>query len=446
MPFIPNTDDERKEMLAAIGVLNFEELISNIPVELRFKGKMDLPDPLSEMEITSFFNKLVRENAGCNDYISFLGGGAYDHYVPAAIDHVISRSEFYTAYTPYQPEVSQGTLQATYEYQSMIAELTAMDIANASMYDGSSALAEAALMALSPPKRNKILVSKTVNPFYRQVIETYISGQNVILEIIEHEDGITNIHDLKQKINDQTAAVVIQHPNFFGYLEDMVEIGAIAHENGALYITSNDPVSLALLAPPGDYDADIATGEGQALGNSLNYGGPYLGVFAAKEKFLRKMPGRIVGETVDTKNRTGYVLTFQAREQHIRREKATSNICTNQALNALAATVYLALMGRSGLEQVAGASLNNSHYLADKISNLEGFDLKFKKPFFKEFVIHTPIDPDKIIQRMISRNIQPGIDLGKFDYDLRDCLLIAVTEKRTKQEMDQFVDALSSLG
>lgn len=445
MPFIPNTDDERKEMLAAIGVQNFEELISNIPEELRFKGKMDLPDPLSEMEITSFFNKLVRENSGCNDYISFLGGGAYDHYIPAAIDHVISRSEFYTAYTPYQPEVSQGTLQATYEYQSMIAELTAMDVANASMYDGSSALAEAALMSLSSPKRNKILVSKTVNPFYRQVIETYISGQDVVLEFIDHKDGITNIDDLKGKIDDQTAAVIIQHPNFFGCLEDMDEIGAIAHEKGALFITSNDPISLALLEPPGAYDADIATGEGQALGNSLNYGGPYLGVFAAKEKFLRKMPGRIVGQTVDTKNRTGYVLTFQAREQHIRREKATSNICTNQALNALAATVYLALMGRRGLEQVANISLNNSHYLADKISSLDGFDLRFQKPFFKEFVVRTPINPDKIIEQTISRNIQPGIDLSKFDYNLKDCLLIAVTEKRTKQEMDLFVDALRSL-
>ncbi|MBD3287709.1 aminomethyl-transferring glycine dehydrogenase subunit GcvPA [candidate division KSB1 bacterium] len=445
MPFIPNTDDERKEMLAAIGVQNVEELISNIPKDLRFKGKMELPEPVSEMEIASSFHKLVRENTGCNDYTSFLGGGAYDHYIPAAIDHVISRSEFYTAYTPYQPEVSQGTLQATYEYQSMIAELTAMDIANASMYDGSSALAEAALMALTSPKRNKIIVSKTINPLYRRVIETYTSGQDVRLELVDHDGGTTNMDELNRKIDEQTAAVLIQHPNFFGYLEEMQEIAEMAHEKGALFITSNDPISLALLDPPGAYDADIATGEGQALGNSLNYGGPYLGIFTAKEKFLRKMPGRIVGETVDTKNRRGFVLTFQAREQHIRREKATSNICTNQALNALAATVYLALMGRNGLERVATVCLNNSHYLADEISKLDGFELKFQKPFFKEFVVRTPMDPDKIIQRMISQNIQPGISFTKFDYDLKDCLLIATTEKRTREEMDQFIAALRSL-
>jgi len=442
MPFIPNTDDDRKKMLAAIGVKDFNELIANIPEELRFRGTMDLPEPLSEMEISSHIINLVKKNSGCNDNITFLGGGAYDHYIPAAIDHIISRSEFYTAYTPYQPEVSQGTLQATYEFQSMIAELTAMDVANASMYDGSSALAEAALMAFSESGRKKILISKAVNPLYRQVIATYTEGQEIELKYIECNDGTTNLDQLKKLVDDQTAAVMVQHPNFFGCLEEVNELEAIIHKHGAFFIVSVDPMSLAILEPPGVYGADIATGEGQCFGNPLNYGGPYVGLLTAKEKFLRRMPGRIVGTTVDTKGRKGFVLTFQTREQHIRREKATSNICTNQALNALAATVYLALMGKRGLEQVASICLNNSHYLAEQIKKLSGFELKFKKPFFKEFVISTPVNPENIIKHLLTKKIHPGINLSQFDFGLDNCLLIAVTEKRTGDQINQFVDGL----
>jgi len=445
MPFIPNTDEDRKEMLASIGVKNFEELIANIPDELRFKGKLNLPEPLSELEISALLHTKVQKNSGSINYISFLGGGSYDHYVPAAIDHILSRSEFYTAYTPYQPEVSQGTLQAIYEYQSMIAELTAMDVSNASMYDGGSALAEAVLMAISETGRKKVLISEAVNPLYRQVITTYVNGLNISIETINCDNGITDMDHLQKLIDQETAAVVIQHPNFFGCLEEVEEFEQIIHHHKALYITSNDPISLAILKPPGVYGVDIATGEGQCLGNALNFGGPYLGILATKQRFIRKMPGRVAGATVDRHGRKGFVLTFQTREQHIRREKATSNICTNQALNALAATVYLALLGKYGIEKVATLCLNNSHYLTEKIKRIDGFELKFDNPFFKEFVITTPVDPEHIISHLLKKKIKGGINLSKFDLGLTNCLLIAVTEKKTIDQMDILVEALSSV-
>ncbi len=445
MPFIPNTDSDRKAMLERIGVNNFEELISNIPEDLRFKEEFNLPESLSELDIAREVDQRARCNQSATDTISFLGGGAYDHFIPAAVSHIISRPEFYTAYTPYQPEVSQGTLQSIYEYQSMIAELMAMEVANASMYDGGSALAEAALMAVAETRKNKILVSKMVHPYYRQIIRTYCHGQATDIQILEMEDGITSITDLKSKADDQTAAIIIEHPNFLGNLEEVFEISTIAEKIGAMYITSNDPISLGLLEPPGQYDVDIATGEGQCLGNSLNFGGPYLGVFASREKYIRRMPGRIAGATTDKEGRAGYVLTFQTREQHIRREKATSNICTNQALNALAATVYLALMGKQGIREVASLCLQNSHYLAEKIQGLTNFNLAFTSPFFKEFVVRTPVLPDKIIDKLIEHNIFAGIDLTRFDLGIENGLLIAVTEKRTKEEMDMFVEVLSKI-
>lgn len=445
MPFIPNTDADRKAMLERIGVKHFEDLISNIPEDLRFKDEFNLPESLSEMELLREVNQIARCNQSAAESISFLGGGAYDHFVPAAIGHIISRPEFYTAYTPYQPEVSQGTLQAIYEYQSMIAELMGMEVANASMYDGGSALAEAALLALAETRKNKILVSKTVHPYYRQIIKTYCHGQGAEIQIVEMENGITSTSDLKSKADETTAAIIIEHPNFLGHLEEVFEINAIAKETGAMFITSNDPISLGLLEPPGNYGVDVATGEGQCLGNSLNFGGPYLGVFAATEKYIRRMPGRIAGATTDRKGRDGYVLTFQTREQHIRREKATSNICTNQALNALAATVYLALMGKKGIQEVASLCVQNSHYLADKINQLENFELAFTSPFFKEFVVKTPVAPDIIINKLIDQNIFAGIDLTRFDLGIINGLLIAVTEKRTKDELDMFVEVLSKI-
>lgn len=443
MSFIPNTDADRQAMLERIGVKNFEQLISNIPDELRFKQELKLPQPLSELEIAREIHHKMRCNQGVSDAINFLGGGAYDHFIPAAIDHIISRSEFYTAYTPYQPEVSQGTLQAIYEYQSMIAELMNMEVANASLYDGGSALAEAALMAAAETSKNKILISKAVHPHYRQIIRTYCHGQKIEIKLIELDNGISNISDLSAKIDNETAGVIIQHPNFLGNLEEVFEISELTHDKGALLITSNDPISLGILEPPGSCDVDIATGEGQCLGNSLNYGGPYLGILASQFKLIRRMPGRIAGATIDRQGRRGFVLTFQTREQHIRREKATSNICTNQALNALAATVYLALLGKQGIQDVARLCLHNSHYLADQIQKLDGFDLAFSSPFFKEFVITTPVPPAEIIDRLMLQNIYAGIDLSQFDYGIENGLLIAVTEKRSRDEMDIFVEALS---
>ncbi len=444
MPFIPNTDADRKAMFERIGVNNFAELISNIPDELKFKRDLDLPDPVSELEISRIIQKKALSSKSTNDSISFLGGGAYDHFIPAAVNHIISRPEFYTAYTPYQAEVSQGTLQAIYEYQSMIAELMAMKVANASMYDGGSALAEAALMAVSETRRKKILISKSVHPYYCQVIKTYCFGQAIEIELINIEQGRTSLADLRSKIDTDTAAVIIEHPNFLGYLEKVFEISNLVRENKALFITSNDPISLGILEPPGAYDVDIATGEGQCLGNPLNFGGPYLGIFASKQKYVRKMPGRIAGATTDTEGRRGFVLTLQAREQHIRRAKATSNICTNQALNALAATVYLALMGKKGIQNVADLCLQNSHYLADKIAQIGGYKLNFTSPFFKEFVITTPMPPKKIIDALNKKNVFAGIDLSLFDYGLKNEMLVAVTEKRTKDEMDMFVELLSN--
>lgn len=445
MPFIPNTDADRRAMLERIGVKNFEALISNIPDDLKLKQDLKLPDPLSELEITQEIHRKTRCNQSIIDTINFLGGGAYDHYIPAAINHIISRSEFYTAYTPYQPEVSQGTLQSIYEYQSMIAELMNMEVANASMYDGGSALAEAALMAAAETNRNKILVSHAVHPYYRQIIRTYCHGQKIAVELVEIENGITNLTNLASQIDSNTAGVIIQHPNFLGNLEEMVDISRLTHEQGALLITSNDPISLGILEPPGNYDVNIATGEGQCLGNSLNFGGPYLGILATQFKLIRRMPGRIVGATIDSQNRRGFVLTFQTREQHIRREKATSNICTNQALIALAATAYLALMGKQGIQQVASLCLQKSHYLAEQIQQIDGFQLAFSSPFFKEFVVNTPIPPQEIIDKLILHNIYAGIDLSQFDYGLTNGLLVAVTEKRTKAEMDIFIETLKML-
>lgn len=443
MSFIPNTDDDRKQMLAAIGVETFEELIKNIPDDYRLKRELNLPPPLTEFELKNGLNQIAAKNAEASDAVCFLGGGAYDHFIPAAVGHIISRSEFYTSYTPYQAEVSQGTLQAIYEFQTLICELSGMEVANASMYDGGSALAEAALMAINETKRSEILVSRAVNPHYRQIIKTYLHGQGYALKEIPLDDGVTSLDALTSMISDQTAGVILQHPNFFGLLENVFEAESIIHKHGALYITSNDPISLGLLVPPGEYGVDIMTGEGQSLGNALNFGGPYLGLFAIKKEYIRKMPGRLVGATVDRHNRRGFVLAMQTREQHIRREKATSNICTNQALCALAATVYLTLMGQQGIKRVAELCLQSSHKLAQKIQSVEGFELAFKRPFFKEFPIKCPVPPASIIKKLQAKNILAGIDLSQFDYGINDVLLIAVTEKRTTKELEAYSGALA---
>ena len=443
MAFLPHTDADKKDMLKAIGVENFEDLLSDLPAHLLYKGELKLPAPMSEMEVTSHLRRLSQKNENCLDNVSFLGGGAYDHFIPAVVKHILLRSEFYTAYTPYQPEVSQGTLQAIYEYQSLICELTGMDVANASMYDGGSALAEAALLACSFTRRSKVVVSAACHPNYIKIIRTYCYGQGIDVTIIPWDEGTVNVDALSESVDDRTAAVIVQHPNFFGCLEDMPALSELSHKAGALFITSNDPISLSVLQPPGEYGADIATGEGQPLGTPLSLGGPYLGIFAATEKLMRRMPGRIVGRTRDSHARQGFVLTLQTREQHIRREKATSNICTNNGLNALAATVYMALLGKSGMRKIAELCLQKAGYFANKIRSLDGFSLKFPRPFFKEFVVQSDSSVDGIISVLAQKGFFAGVPLMNYDHSLEDCFLTCVTEKRTKAEMDRFVQLLA---
>jgi len=445
MPFIPTTDENRKEMLKTIGVAEFDELLQAIPKESRFKGCLDLPESLSEYEVTKLLSELAAKNEHSGTHTCFLGGGAYDHFIPAAIDYILSRSEFYTAYTPYQPEVSQGNLQAIYEYQTMITNLTGMDIANASMYDGATALAEAALLASAQMRREEIIMSKTVHPFYRQVVETYCHRSGIRLKTVETKDGQTDLNALKNMVSEKTAGVLVQHPNFFGNLEDVESLEKIIHDSKALFVVSTDPISLGVLKPPGEYNADVVTGEGQVLGNALNFGGPYVGIFAVKKELVRRLPGRLVGVTQDTEGRRGFVLTLQTREQHIRREKATSSICTNEQLCALASTVYMALMGKSGIPQVAKLSLQKAHYLADQLESVAGVKRLFNHPFFKEFAIQCPVAPEKVIKSMREKNIFAGVDLGRFDYGVENGLLVAVTEKRTKEEMDHYVEAFKAI-
>ncbi len=444
MSYIPNTETDREEMLRAIGISSFEELLKMIPKEIRLKEGIKIPSKLSEFEVLKELQNLESLNTPTSTVISFLGGGSYDHYIPSAISAITSRSEFYTAYTPYQAEVSQGTLQAIYEYQTMVCELTGMDISNASMYDGGSALGEAALLAVGHTGRIEIIIAGKIHPHYLQIIKTYCEGQNIVINEVLSSRGSVLPEKLKTLVTNNTAAVIIQQPNFYGCLEEVDEIGTIAHEAGSLFIVSVDPISLGLLAPPGSYGADIVVGEGQVFGNAQNFGGPYLGIFAAKDFLLRKIPGRISGITIDTDGQRGFVLTVQTREQHIRRDKATSNICTNQGLVMLAATVYLSLLGKKGIQEIAHQCLQKAHYLSDCITAIPDFRLKFNRPFFREFVVETPAPPSKIISQLANKGILSGIDLQEID-GKESGLLIAVTEKRTKLEMDRFVSELTKL-
>jgi glycine dehydrogenase subunit 1 len=442
MPFVPNTDAERQEMLEAIGVKTFDDLVANIPEQIRLKGLLNLPKQLSEMEVWEEMKRLSSRNQNIEEYASYLGGGAYDHYVPAAVGAILSRSEFYTAYTPYQAEVGQGTLQAVYEYQTMICRLTEMDVANASMYDGATALAEAMLLSASHMNKDEIVLAGKINPNYVEVLKTYAHGQDIKIIQVELADGVCNLDDLKKHVTDKTAAVMVQQPNFYGNLEDVHHIGEVAHDAKALFVVSVDPMSLGILEAPGKYGADIVVGEGQCFGNSVAFGGPYVGIFAVKNFLLRKIPGRLSGMTIDKSGEKGFILTLQTREQHIRREKATSNICTNQALNALASCVYLSLMGKEGLVKVATLSIQKAHYLAGEIAKIKGFKLKFKQPFFKEFVVETPVITSELIRKLSEKKIHAGINLKKFG-DVG--LLIAVTERKTKEQLDAFISELKAL-
>jgi len=440
MPFLTNSEHDINEMLQRIGVNDFESLISNIPQELRFKGDLDIPDAISELESTDLLDTLGSKNL---KGISFLGGGAYDHYIPAIIDTIIGRSEFYTAYTPYQPEVSQGTLQSIYEFQSMVCELTAMDVTNASMYEGGSALAEAMLMAASHTRRNKILISGTVNRRYKQVLQTYIRQNDIEIVEIPENNFQTDLTVLEKAISKDIAAVIIQHPNYFGYLEDVTAIRDIINDSGAMYIAYYDPISLGIIAAPGDYDADVAIAEGQVLGNKQNFGGPFVGLFSTKEKYIRKIPGRLSGKTTDLDGKEGYVLTLQTREQHIRREKTTSNICTNSGLMALAATIYMAIMGKQGIQDTANLCLQKSHYLAEELNKIEGVSVKIDMPFFKEFVVQFQQKTEVILNTFKENNIFAGIPLDEIGYT--NHLLVAVTEKRTRTELDNYIEVVKTL-
>jgi len=427
-------------MMQFLGIKDFEELINNIPQNIRLKGDLNIPDALSEIEIEKVCKNLAESNKSVNSCISFIGGGAYDHYIPAVINHMLLRSEFYTAYTPYQPEVSQGTLQAIYEYQSMVCELTGMDVSNASMYDAGSALAEAALIANNVCKKKRICYSSTINPYYKDILHTYCNGLDIDLFEIDSSAGVLDLNTLKNTISNDVCAVIVQNPNYFGCIEELDEIARIVHENNALLIVSVNPISLGILEPPGAVDADIVIGEGQPLGVPLSYGGPYLGIMTVKEKLIRKMPGRISGKTVDVDGKPGFVLVLQTREQHIRREKATSNICTNQALIALNTAIYMSLLGKEGIKEVALQCLQKSHYLADKISGIPGYGLLFNSPFFNEFAVNCPMPSENLLKSLCDKSILGGISLKDAGYE--NGLLVAVTEKRTKKELDRFAEAL----
>jgi len=445
MPYISTTEQERQQMLQAIGVKSFDELIQAIPEKLRLKQPLKLDPALSELEITRKISTKTCRNMCVQTANSFLGAGIYDHFIPAAVETIISRSEFMTAYTPYQAEVSQGTLQYIFEFQTMICELTGMEIANASMYDGASAAAEAILMAVRKNRLNKAVLSGTLHPEFLKVIKCYTEGIGVELVTIPVKNGTIDLDTLKAAVDDKTSCVVIQTPNFYGNLEEVFEIDSIVHaQEKCLLVAAVDPISLALFNAPSEYHADIVVGEGQALGNSLNMGGPLFGFFASKLDMARSMPGRIVGGTLDIEGKKAYALTLQAREQHIRREKATSNICSNESLCALAATVYMSLMGKKGLQEVAYSCVRKAHYLADEISKLTGYSMAYPEAlFFKEFVINTPIPAKDIIKKLIPKAIYPGLDMAKFGNFNQ--LMIAVTEKKSIADLDDFVKSLKEV-
>lgn len=446
MEYIPKTEAEEKAMLGAIGVSSFDQLLE-IPRSLRLNRPLHIPAPLSQMELRRELWEMSRKNLDTTTALSFLGGGSYDHFVPSTVGHVLSKSEFYTSYTPYQAEMSQGLLQTIYEYQTMICQITGMEVSNASVYDGASALAEGALMAMRITKRGKVVIARSVHPHYREVVKTYLSGlPSAKVKEVPFGAGTTLLDKLGEMIDDQTAAVLIQHPNFFGQLEEVEEIERLAHARGALLVMTVDPISLGILKTPGEFNADIAVGEGQPLGNAISYGGPYVGFFATRRDFIRQMPGRVVGATTDGQGRPGFCLTLQTREQHIRRERATSNICTNQALNALAAAVYLATVGKEGLREVALLCLAKSHAAQEKIAALPGFTVPFTAPFFKEFVVQLPAPASRVLKKARRAGILAGIDLGAYYRELKNHLLICVTEKHHAEELDRLVEQFKSVG
>jgi glycine dehydrogenase subunit 1 len=441
MVFVPATPEERREMLEAIGAASFDDLLSDIPSELHLKGDLDLPRPLSELEAKTKIKSLASMNAAAAEWTSFLGGGAYDHYIPSVVDHITLRSEFYTAYTPYQAEISQGTLQSIYEFQSLMTRLTGMDISNASLYDGGTALAEGVLMANAINRRKQVVVSGCINPLRLQVLRSYLRSSGLEIRVTGMRDGMTDPEELRSLVGDDTCCVILENPNFYGIVEEGAPIGEIAHGGGGLFMVSADPISLGVLAPPGDYGADIVVGEGQVLGSPLSFGGPYLGFMTARKDFIRRLPGRIVGKTVDQDGNTCFCLTLQTREQHIRREKATSNICTNQALMALRAAVYLCWLGPGGIRGLATLCLSKAAYARKALTD-NGFKIRFAGPCFREFVVDLPCEAEALVRDLTGQKLIAGLPLGRFYESETNCLLVAFTEKHTRPEIDNLVAAM----
>jgi glycine dehydrogenase subunit 1 len=432
-PYIPLTDEDRRAMLATVGVASTDELFAEIPTAQR-NPTLDLPPAMSEPELLRELGALAARNTSAAELPCFLGAGAYRHFIPSVVDHIIRRGEFLTSYTPYQPEISQGTLQAAFEFQSLVCELTGMDVANAGMYDGASALAEACLMACSVTGRERIVLLDTAHPHTIDVVRTYAGGRGLEVRVVSPAEA---------SVAKDDACVAVQQPNFFGYMEDLARLGAAAHDSGALFVVSADPVSLGLFRPPADYGADIVVGEGQPLGVPLSFGGPYVGLFACRERFVRHMPGRIVGRTSDVDGRTGYVLTLQTREQHIRRERATSNICTSTQLIALAFTVALCTLGKQGLRRMAELCYHKAHYAAERIANLPGFELALDGTFFQEFVVRCPVAPAEVNHRLLERGIIGGYDVSD---RIERGLLLCSSELHTREEIDGLVEALAVNG
>ncbi|RLQ98254.1 aminomethyl-transferring glycine dehydrogenase subunit GcvPA [Falsibacillus albus] len=439
--YLPMTEQDQKEMLDAIGVESVEELFQDIPEKVRFNGEYKIKAAKPETALLKELTQMASKNADLKANSSFLGAGVYDHYIPTIVDHVISRSEFYTAYTPYQPEISQGELQAIFEFQTMICELTGMDVANSSMYDGGTALAEAAMLSAGQTRRKKVLISETVHPESKEVVKMYAKGQYIDVVEIPSQNGATNLEELKNQMDEDVAAVIVQYPNFFGQIEPLKDIEPIVHAQKSLFVVSSNPLALGALTPPGSFGADIVVGDAQPFGIPSAFGGPHCGYFAVTSKLMRKVPGRLVGQTVDEDGKRGFVLTLQAREQHIRRDKATSNICSNQALNALAASVSMTALGKKGVKEIALQNIQKANYLK-KLLKEKGYDIPFNGYSFNEFVVNIGKPIKEINQVLLTKNIIGGYDLGRDFPALENHMLIAVTELRTKEEIETFVKEL----
>ncbi|MCH7995879.1 MAG: aminomethyl-transferring glycine dehydrogenase subunit GcvPA [Planctomycetes bacterium] len=445
MKYTQTSDTDVKRMLQTIGVKSIDELFSTVPESLRLGRDLDIPEGVSELELLRDVNALGKRNHDCDELTCFLGGGAYDHFIPTLVDALSGQSEFLTAYTPYQAEASQGMLQLFYEFQTMVASLLGMDVANASLYEGATAAAEAVMMAIAITRRKRAVISASVHPDTIRVLQSYGRSRGIEVIVVAAEEGTTDEVGLAQAVDETTAAVVLQSPNFFGCVERVDRMIPGVRDRGALAIVATDPIACGLLKPPGDFDADIVVAEGQPLGIPMQYGGPYLGLLACKEKYLRKMPGRVVGMTHDTEGRRAFCLALQTREQHIKRERATSNICTNQGLLAIRASIYLASMGKRGMAEVASLCFEKAHYAAKRIAEIDGYDLRFDAPFFKEFVVRASRGVRKVLESCRDRGILAGVPLVRFDDRYSDCFLVAVTEKRTKEEIDQLVDVLAAV-